>query len=141
MDYPFKRNLKGNWKCIFCIFMQKKGRHCITIPECSSHLFALMMYMALVSRFHLFTSIMSWHMAALHFFFLLWCFDQSTVIVTVFSKWINERLHMNGRSGKAMNCNLSGFYWTYLVLVFVVFFFNVKSFCGEKIHRKIHKQP
>lgn len=48
---------------------------------------------------------------------------------------------MNGRSGKAMNCNLSGFYWTYLVLVFVVFFFNVKSFCGEKIHRKIHKQP
>lgn len=25
---------------------------------------------------------------------------------------------MNGRSGKAMNCNLSGFYWTYLVLVF-----------------------
>lgn len=46
---------------------------------------------------------------------------------------------MNGCSGKAMNCNLSGFYWTYLVLVF--FFFNVKSFCGDKIRRKIHKQP
>lgn len=52
---------------------------------------------------------------------------------------------MNELSGTATNCNLSGFYWTYLVLVglfcFVLFFFNVKSFCGDKIHRKIHEQP
>lgn len=113
--YPFKRNLKGNWKCIFCIFMQKKGRHCITITRVFSHLFAFMMYMALVSRFHLFTSIISRHIAALYIFFPLQCFDQSTVIiVTMFSKQINKRMQMNAHSGKAMNCNLSGFYWTYL---------------------------
>lgn len=32
---------------------------------------------------------------------------------------------MNERSGKAMKCNLSGFYWTYLVLV--GFFFKMLS--------------
>lgn len=58
------------------------------------------------------------HCSFIHFFFfLLRCFDQSTVIiVTMFSKQNNERLQMNEHSGKAMNCNLSGFYWTYLVL-------------------------
>lgn len=77
------------------------------------------MYMALVSSFHLFTSITSWHIAALYiFFFSCGVFDQSTVIiVTMFSKRINERLQVNERSGKAMNCDLSGFYWTYLGLV------------------------
>lgn len=41
---------------------------------------------------------------------------------------------MNEHSGKAMNCNLSGFYWTYLVLV--GFFLNVKSFCGKRYIEK-----
>lgn len=63
------------------------------------------------------------HCSFIHFYFLLRCFDQSTVIiVTMFSKQINERLQMNERSGKAMNGNLSGFYWTYLVLLFLFFF-------------------
>lgn len=122
--------------------MQKKGRHCITITRVFSRLFAFMMYMALVSRFHLFTSIISRHIAAfILLFFLLQCFDQSTVvIVTLFSKQINQRMQMNAHSGKAMNCNLSGFYWTYLSTCGFVFF-NVKPFCGYKIHRKINEQP
>lgn len=121
--------------------MQKKGRHCITITRVFGRLFAFMMYMALVSRFHLFTSIISRHIAALYFFFfLLQCFDQSTVIiVTMFSKQINERMQKNAHSGKAMNCNQTGFYWTYLSTCRV--FFIVKPFCGYKIHRKINKQP
>lgn len=57
----------------------------------------------------------STHCSFILFFFLLQCFDQSTVIiVTMFSKQINEWMQMNAHSGKAMNCNLSGFYWTYL---------------------------
>lgn len=108
--------------------MLKKGRHCITITGVFSRLFAFMMYMALVSRFHLFTSIISQHIAALYFFFLLQCFDQSTVIiVTVFSKQINERMQMNAHSGKAMNCNLSGFYWTYLSTCGVFFLMLSRS--------------
>lgn len=83
----------------------------------------------------------STHCSFILFFFLLQCFDQSTVIiVTMFSKQINEWMQMNAHSGKAMNCNLSGFYWTYLSTC-GFFFFNAKSFCGYKIHRKIHKQP
>lgn len=46
---------------------------------------------------------------------------------------------MNECSGKAMNCNLSGFYWTYLVLVG---FFKMLSRSVEiKLRRKIHEQP
>lgn len=57
----------------------------------------------------------STHCSFILFFFLLQCFDQSTVIiVTMFSKQINERMQKNAHSGKAMNCNQTGFYWTYL---------------------------
>lgn len=82
----------------------------------------------------------STHCSFILFFFLLQCFDQSTVIiVTMFSKQINERMQKNAHSGKAMNCNQTGFYWTYLSTCRV--FFIVKPFCGYKIHRKINKQP
>lgn len=43
----------------------EKGKTLYHNTRVFGRLFALMMYMALVSRFHLFTSIMSWHIAAL----------------------------------------------------------------------------
>lgn len=68
----------------------------------------------------------STHCSFIIFFFLLQCFDRSTVIiVTMFCKQINERMQMNAHSGKAMNCNLSGFYWT--CLMWVLFFFSMLS--------------
>lgn len=90
--------------------MQKKGKTLYHSTRVFGCLFALMMYMALVSRFHLCTSISLDTLQLYTFFFLLRCFDQSTVIVvTMFSRRINERLQMNECSGKAMDCNLSGF--------------------------------
>lgn len=141
MGYPFERNLKRNWKCIFCIFMQKKKQkredtvsqyQSVRSFVCSHDVYGFSQQVSSLYKYYVLT-----HCSFIHFFFLLRCFDQSTVIiVTMFSKQINERLQMNERSGKAMNGNLSGFYWTYLVLLFLFFFLNVKSFCADKIHKK-----